>query len=126
MSTRLSRRKLADYVAGELARGNKKAVTSLAAYLVAHRRTREARLIVRDIELRLMQTSGMTADVVSARELPSALKKAIAQYISRRYGGLDVQLEATVDPALIGGVVVRTPDAELDASIRTRITTLTT
>ncbi|MGI9340420.1 MAG: F0F1 ATP synthase subunit delta [Psychrobacter sp.] len=126
MATRLSRRKLSDYAAAEIARGNTAVLKQVAAYLVDSRRTREVRLVVRDIELRLMETGEVMAQVISARKLTSDLEKAVKSYLSGEYRGASVALEASIDESIIGGIIIRTPDAEFDNSIKTRITKLTT
>jgi len=62
----------------------------------------------------------MVAEVVAAIELGDddleTLKKAIAAYV-----GQAVTVETRVDPALLGGVVVRVGSRMLDASLRTKL-----
>ncbi len=62
----------------------------------------------------------VAAEVVSAVPLGEAeleaLKKAIAGHV-----GQSVKVETRVDPALLGGVVVRVGSRMLDASIRTKL-----
>jgi F-type H+-transporting ATPase subunit delta len=61
-----------------------------------------------------------TAEVVSAAPLDEAqlgsVRDAVAGFVGR-----PVQLSATVDPALLGGLVVRVGSRMLDASLKTKL-----
>ena len=75
----ISRRKIASHVVSRLLKGD--AATSvlneLAAYLVDSKRTKEADLIIRDIEATLATRGTVLAHITSARSLESAAKLAI-------------------------------------------------
>jgi F-type H+-transporting ATPase subunit delta len=66
-----------------------------------------------------------TAEVTSAHPLND---KQIAELKSklRTRVGRDVTINASVDPALLGGIVVRLGSQMIDASIRTKLNTLAT
>lgn len=128
MAQRLSRRKLAGHFVRSLESGaTADALTAqLAGFLVETRRTREAALIVRDIETLLASSGTVLGTVTSAFSLDAATKKAIEQRIATETGAKDVSLSETVDPSIIGGYKVRIPGKELDQSVATQLTTLKT
>jgi F-type H+-transporting ATPase subunit delta len=59
-------------------------------------------------------------EVTSAFALTDAQQKDIAQSMSKRLG-TDVDVSVTVDKSLIGGVVIRSGDTVIDASLRGRL-----
>lgn len=65
----------------------------------------------------------VTAQVVSAVELNDGERDKLDQTLTR-LTGKKVQTSYTVDPSLIGGVVVRIGDKIIDGSIKTRLATL--
>lgn len=119
---KLSRRKLATYVANQAKDYIVPAalLKELAGYLVASRRVREADLVVRAIEDELATRGLVVADVASAHALSADEKAQIAQ----RIGAEHVVLRETVDPTLIGGVRIKTPGHEMDATIANKLQAL--
>lgn len=65
----------------------------------------------------------VTAQVTTAVPLDEAERAVLTQRLSA-YVGKDVQLQAVVDPAIMGGVVARVGDLLLDGSVRSRLETL--
>lgn len=63
------------------------------------------------------------AEVTSAHPLSDAQLKALGEKLKAREGK-DVTLSATVDPEILGGLVVRIGSTEIDSSIRTRLNSL--
>lgn len=63
------------------------------------------------------------AEVTSAHPLGAAQLKALADKLKAREGK-DVTISATVDPAILGGLIVRIGSTQIDSSIRTRLNTL--
>ncbi len=123
MPARLSRRSIAAYYADRVLSGNKTAVKQLAAYLVETRRIKELTLIIRDVEDELTRRGVLVADIESAYELEAEAKHHINEFLAKRYDG-HVVLRTVVQPELIGGVRIRTPDAELDTTIRRKLKNL--
>jgi F-type H+-transporting ATPase subunit delta len=102
-------------------------IKALAAYLVDTNRIHEADLIINDIEHELYTQDGqLLANVTSARPLTADVRKSLTAILADRTGATDITLTETVDPALLGGLVARTADAELDASVRTKLNRLAT
>lgn len=64
----------------------------------------------------------VSAAVASAVPLPDDQRRALASAL--RAGGADVELRATVEPELVGGLLVRTGGRTYDGSVRTRLVAL--
>lgn len=125
MADRTSRRRLSRYVAAEVARGNDKVMSELAAYLIENSRTKEVDLIVRDIEVALAAHGTVIADVTTVNALSAELKADIQKYVKGEQGDTaTVVFREHIDRQLIGGVKVAFAGHELDASIRHKLTTL--
>jgi F-type H+-transporting ATPase subunit delta len=62
----------------------------------------------------------LPVEITSAVELDEAVTKEIGEEIGRQTGRT-VELSSTVDPDVLGGIVVRVGNSILDASIRTRL-----
>lgn len=121
---RLSRRKVAALLADELLAGQD-ATQKLAAYLIETKKTRELSLYVRDIEAAMADRGVLLADVASSFELAADTKHTITEYLKNTTGAKDVRLRLEVDPSLLGGVRIETPDKRLDDTIRHRLNQLT-
>lgn len=64
-----------------------------------------------------------TADVVSAAPLTDAQQSALAQALSGA-AGKTVHMKTSVDPELIGGIVVKLGSKMIDASLRSKLSRL--
>ncbi len=64
-----------------------------------------------------------TAEVVSAHPLDAEQIAALKAKLRQRLGR-DVAIDATVDPAILGGLIVRLGSQRIDGSIRTKLNTL--
>ena len=65
----------------------------------------------------------LDGEVVSAVALDEAQRAKIARELRERYGdGLDLRF--SVDPSLIGGLIIRIGDQVLDNSLRTRLSVI--
>lgn len=65
----------------------------------------------------------LAAQVTSAHPLSDAQLKALAEKLRQREGK-EVKLSATVDPEILGGLIVRIGSTQIDSSIRTRLNSL--
>lgn len=124
MAVRVSRRKLAAYMAQQLEAGSKTALVQLAAYLVDTRRTRELPLIVRDIESALAARGIIVADVTTAGSLSKAAETAVRDFIAAGHKDASVQLRLHTDADLIAGAKIQLPGRELDTSVRHKLNAL--
>lgn len=119
---RLSRRKLSTYLARAAEKGDLSvAVPQVAAYLVESSRTKEAELIVMDVERFLEGHGRVVASVASAHALDQNELDQIEQMLKRRYDAREVDLVSEVEEELLGGVVVRTASEEFDGSLKRSI-----
>jgi ATP synthase F1 delta subunit len=127
MSNPLTRRRLARHVAAELHAGRDRDVLlhKVAAYLVAHNMRSQYELLVRDVlDIFAKEYGVVTADVVSARQLTADTKQQIETFVAKQTSAKEVRLSERVDESLIGGTIIRTPDAEYDSSLRTKLNQL--
>lgn len=63
------------------------------------------------------------ASVTSAVELSAAQQELIVRDLRQRYGQ-ELNMTFTVDPSLIGGLIIRVGDQVLDNSLRTRLSAI--
>jgi F-type H+-transporting ATPase subunit delta len=124
---RTSRRKLAELIADRILAGenHQELLRAVAAYLVTHKQTKQAELLAADVALILAQRKEhVVASVTSARPLSEALQVQIKQYVASATGVQDVELASSVDPSILGGVIIKTPDAIRDTSVRSQLNAL--
>ena len=122
-----SRRQVSRFVASKLAAGESPKLIAkvLAAYLSANHQNRQYELLLRDIETELLNGyRHLSADVISARALTDETRRSLVNMLKHQTGAETVELDEQVDHSLIGGVVVRTPGAEMDSSLKKKLTRL--
>ena len=94
--------------------------------LASNGRLAELRNVIRLFGRQAANHRGETnAEVVSARPLADDQVEALKGRLKARLGR-DVTIDAKVDPALLGGLVVRLGSQMIDASIKTKLNTLAT
>lgn len=123
----ISRRKIALHVANQLAAGkpSKTVLLQAASYLVEHGQANQVELLARDIEAILAREHKVVlAEVISARELSAGLVQSIKQFVASSEGATQVEVNTSIDPSLLGGVIIRTPRAELDTTVRKQLNAL--
>ena len=92
--------------------------------LARNGRKRELRSIIRAFRRLAAEHRGeTTADVITARPLNDDQVGELRQQLRAR-AGRDVTIEATVDPDILGGIVVKLESQRIDASIRTKLNRL--
>lgn len=69
---------------------------------------------------RIAQEKTISVNVTSALPLGAAEQQKLSQALTQRLQR-DVVLEYQLDPALLGGVVIRADDLVIDGSVRTRL-----
>jgi F-type H+-transporting ATPase subunit delta len=126
MAVRLSRRKIAGYIASGLASGkdSKRLIQELAGFLIDSRRTKELELVVRDIEYELASQGIVLARITSAHDLTSATEAAIKALIKNQTNANTIELSQFIDPSVIGGVRIDLPSSRMDGTIARKLTTL--
>lgn len=97
----------------------------LAAYIVTHGMADQVDLLVNDIAHELYEQAGiLTVEVVSARELTDDLRASLKQLLQSETDAREVVIQETTDTDLLGGFIARTADAEIDASVQTKLKAL--
>ncbi|WP_298395331.1 F0F1 ATP synthase subunit delta [Sphingobium sp.] len=92
--------------------------------LAQNRRLGQLPAVIRAYETLLSNHKGEArAEVTSAHPLTKTQITALAKSLKARVGR-EVAVEAKVDPAILGGLVVKIGSQMIDSSIRTRLNTL--
>lgn len=92
--------------------------------LAANRRLGLLSAIIRDFAaLNAARKGEVTADVTAAHALTDEQRAALAAKLKAGIGR-DVALNITVDPAILGGLVVRVGSRMIDSSLKTRLENL--
>jgi len=98
--------------------------TQFVLLLAAKRRLFALTGIIRAYESLVAKSRGEThAEITSARPLADAELAAIKSALKARLGR-EPRLDAKVDPALLGGLVVKVGSRMIDSSLRTKLTGL--
>jgi F-type H+-transporting ATPase subunit delta len=125
MSAKVSRRVVARTLAARLlAEPAKRShwLKAAAAYLIEQRMVDDLDLFVNDLAHELREQSGhLYVDVTSARKLTDSVREQLKRTLQEATDATRVELSEHIDPSLLGGLIARTPDAELDASVRTKL-----
>lgn len=121
VGAKVSRRKLAEFVADSIQSGKgKDALAKAAAYLIETKQKRGVELLVRDVEEVLAEDGIVVADITSARSLSAKDKDAVAALL----GAKQLHVREIIDPSVLGGVRVETTGKRLDATLKHKIDSL--
>jgi F-type H+-transporting ATPase subunit delta len=97
---------------------------SFLGVLAANRRLGQLGAIIRAFNLLAARHRGeITAEVTSARPLDDGQLDALRKNLRARMGR-DIAVEANIDPAILGGLVVKIGSRMIDGSIRTKLNNL--
>ncbi|HEU5187753.1 MAG TPA: F0F1 ATP synthase subunit delta [Candidatus Saccharimonadales bacterium] len=91
-----------------------------AGYLIATKQAAQAHLLIKDIAHELQADGHVVAEVESAFGL-SDQSRAYVKKVLQKSGAHTIELNERVTPHLLGGLVIRTATAELDASVRRQL-----
>lgn len=97
---------------------------SLAAYLIEVKQQKNVEMLLGDIARELAAKGYVATDVVTARPLSEAQRTSVITIVKDATGAKTVELLEEVEPSLIGGIQLKLPGHELDASIQRRLSTL--
>ena len=104
--------------------GASKIIRNFLFVIADHRRTQLLPEIVNAFQQVIRQRAGIAeAEVTSAVEMTAAQKKEMAKTLAR-LTGKKVETKYSLDPALLGGAVVRIGDTIYDGSLRSRLSEL--
>lgn len=70
------------------------------------------------LELLRQQTQTVLAEVISAKELSDRQKETVVERVKNISQAQNVELRTSIDPNLIGGVIIKIGSQVIDASIR--------
>jgi len=125
VNNKVSRRVVARVVAAKLLHEPAKRshwIKATAAYIMEQGMTDDIDLFLNDLAHELHDQSGhLFVDVTSAHKLTDSIRDELKRTLKSATGAQHIELAEHVDPALLGGLVARTPDAQLDASVRTKL-----
>ncbi len=125
MNNKASRRVLARTIAAKLlAEPDNRShwIKVTAAYLMDHGMDENVDLVVNDIAHELYEQAGhLIVEVTSARELSDSTREELTRMLKASTNASAVELSERTDPSLLGGLIARTPDAVIDASVRTKL-----
>ena len=98
--------------------------TNFVGVLARNGRKNELRAVIRAFRRLASEHRGeTTAEIVTARPLNDDQLGQLRQQLRAR-AGRDVNIDAQVDPAILGGLVVKLGSQMIDASIRTKLNRL--
>ncbi len=128
MATKLSRRKIADYMVGAILGGDDlgKVTKQLAGYLIESGRVGELEHIVRDIEFALSLRGHLVARVISARKLSEGTTREVLEMLQKLNSAEHVYAKYEIDESLIAGIKIEIPDKRIDRSVSHQLSKLRT
>ena len=98
--------------------------TNFLGVLAKNRRLGQLGNVIRAFNLLAARHRGeISAEVTSAHALDEGQVDALRQNLRTRYGA-DIALKLDVDPAILGGLVVKIGSRMIDGSIRTKLNNL--
>ena len=104
--------------------GLDKLTTSFLGVLAGNRRLSSLPTIIRDFAaLAAARRGEISARVTAAHPLSAAQQKALSAKLKAGLGR-DVALDITIDPAILGGLIVRVGSRMIDSSLKTRLDSL--
>ncbi|HXZ22281.1 MAG TPA: F0F1 ATP synthase subunit delta [Pseudolabrys sp.] len=104
-------------------------ITGLAAnflrVITTNRRLFAVRDMIRAFRLLIAQHKGeVTAQVTVAEKLSDKNLDALKSALSSVTGGKDIDLDVKIEPAIIGGLIVRVGSRMVDSSLRTKLNSI--
>lgn len=129
-TTTVSRRAVARTIAAKLIAepdASQKWLAMGAAYLMQRGQADRAEQLVQDIARELLVQDGqLVASVRTAHALTDDLRTQLEAFLAAKTGATEVTLSETVEPELLSGFVVTTPDYELNTTARSKLRQLNT
>jgi F0F1-type ATP synthase delta subunit len=96
----------------------KQVVAVVAAELVKQKLTGQLDLLMRDVSAELLARSGqLELDVVSAHKLTDKIRRELETVVRAETGAKTVTLSEHLDESVVGGLVARASDLEINMTI---------
>lgn len=124
---KVSRRELARAATRQLLDGKdpKRVMLEIAAYLIETKATHQTEMVISDIALALQEEIGyVSTEVISAFALGPESRHKLEAYVTAVTNARSVEMTVVEDKALLGGVIIKTPGHEYDASVRRKLNLL--
>lgn len=100
-------------------------MVKFAGLLAEKRRLNLFPQIIKQFDRMVKESRGeITAEVTSARPLTDAQMQGLQQSIGQMMGGKKIAIHTTIDPDILGGVVVRLGSTMIDSSLQTKLNNL--
>jgi len=108
---------------------DKAGIKGIAANFLRVVTTNRRLFAVRDIirgyrELVAHHRGEVTAQVTAAEQLSDANLAALKDALKSKTAGKDIDLEVKIDPAIIGGLIVKVGSRMVDSSLRTKLNSI--
>ena len=118
-----SRKQLAQLILSTKGEAHQKAaIEAVANYLVSSGRSRELESLVREIELTAqVELDHLVARLSTAHQLDQAELKQAERTINKLVSSQSIEISQAIDPSLLGGIVINTPEIEADLSVKGRL-----
>ena len=117
----ITRTSLARFLVAQPAKDQRRLISQAAAWLIATGQTRRVGELASEVARLQAEQGDLWATVTTARPLTPASTKQIERFLKQKTGARRLQVEAKVDPAMIGGILIETPDRRLDATISAKL-----
>lgn len=122
VSVRQYARGLFELVADKSEVEAKAVIAKFIVFLHKRQDLNKAEAIIEEMErLYEIQNGEVKAELISARPLAHVAKEKIADYLSKRAGGVKVQLSDSTSPELLGGFVLRYNGLVIDGSLQNNL-----
>ncbi|MEO5627287.1 MAG: F0F1 ATP synthase subunit delta [Candidatus Saccharimonadales bacterium] len=97
----------------------------IAGYLVAEHQTKDLDIILRDVMTARAKSGTVEANVTTAFPLSSSVKTEVQKLLKHEYPeAKHFVLQSTVQPDVLSGVRIQTPDKQLDETARGKLENL--
>lgn len=123
MSNRLSRKKIAEYIAQNITSKSDQGpvLVMVAGYLIANHRVKEIDLIMDEVSYELQSYGIVNAQVSTREKLLAETRSNLMSFISEQAGAKNVLLDEITDPSIIGGMRLKLPRVALDSTINNKL-----
>jgi len=126
--TQAKRLELAGVIAKMLdsTKDSKQLATQIAGYLLDEHQTKDVEAIMRDVMTTRARTGVIETAVTTAFPLSSQVKSEVQALLTKEYPtAKQFVLQQTVDPDVLTGIRIQTPDKQLDETARGKLENLT-